>query len=230
MRTVEADRALAIVADVARNAALPDEELERQRAIARRRGAGRDERPGRARRHGVGARALRRWRLWPAARTADLARAPITREDLQAAYRDAWAPDSATLILTGDIDAGARAGAGASGISAAGARPRTRRAAISAERPAPRTDIIVIDMPGAGQAAVAVARNALHRRDPRYYRALVANAVLGGGYSARLNQEIRIRRGLSYGAGQRPRRARAPGARSWPARRPATTPPPRCSA
>jgi zinc protease len=29
----------------------------------------------------------------------------------------------------------------------------------------------------------------------------VANAVLGGGYSSRLNQEIRIKRGLSYGAG-----------------------------
>ena len=65
----------------------------------------------------------------------------------------------------------------------------------------PRTDIVVIDMPGSGQAAVAVARNTLARTDPRYYRAIVANAVLGGGYSARLNQEIRIRRGLSYGAG-----------------------------
>ena len=38
------------------------------------------------------------------------------------------------------------------------------------------------------------------RTDPRYYQALVANAVLGGGYSARLNEDIRIKRGLSYGA------------------------------
>ena len=68
-------------------------------------------------------------------------------------------------------------------------------------RGAARSEIIVIDMPGSGQAAVAVARNSLARRDPRYYRAIVANAVLGGGYSARLNQEIRIRRGLSYGSG-----------------------------
>ena len=29
----------------------------------------------------------------------------------------------------------------------------------------------------------------------------MANTVLGGGYSARLNEEIRIKRGLSYGAG-----------------------------
>jgi len=60
--------------------------------------------------------------------------------------------------------------------------------------------VIVIDMPGSGQAAVAVARETIARGDPRYYRAIVANAVLGGGYSARLNQEIRIRRGLSYGS------------------------------
>ena len=63
----------------------------------------------------------------------------------------------------------------------------------------------------AGQAAVAVARNTIARQDPRYYRTLVANAVLGGGYSARLNQEIRIRRGLSYGAGSSIDARRAPG-------------------
>ncbi len=34
-----------------------------------------------------------------------------------------------------------------------------------------------------------------------YFPTLVANDVLGGGYSARLNEEIRIKRGLSYGAG-----------------------------
>ena len=35
--------------------------------------------------------------------------------------------------------------------------------------------------------------------------------MLGGGYSARLNQEIRIRRGLSYGAGSGIEARRAPG-------------------
>ena len=38
------------------------------------------------------------------------------------------------------------------------------------------------------------------RSDPDYYPGIVANTVLGGGYSARLNQEIRVKRGLSYGA------------------------------
>ncbi|HEX5776811.1 MAG TPA: insulinase family protein, partial [Caulobacteraceae bacterium] len=58
----------------------------------------------------------------------------------------------------------------------------------------------VIDMPQSGQAAVTVAKTAIVRSDPRYYAGLVANSVLGGGYSARLSQEIRVKRGLSYGA------------------------------
>src|SRR5438045_5353922 len=60
--------------------------------------------------------------------------------------------------------------------------------------------VIVIDKPDAGQAAVFVARTGLRRTDPDYFRGIVANSVLNG-YSGRLNQEIRIKRGLSYGAG-----------------------------
>ena len=60
--------------------------------------------------------------------------------------------------------------------------------------------VVVVDYPEAGQAAVVVTSRGLSRTDPKYYAAIVANSVLGGGYSARLNQEIRIKRGLSYGA------------------------------
>ncbi len=58
----------------------------------------------------------------------------------------------------------------------------------------------MIDKPDAGQAAVFIARTGLNRTDPDYFRGIVANSVLSG-YSGRLNQEIRIKRGLSYGAG-----------------------------
>ena len=46
-----------------------------------------------------------------------------------------------------------------------------------------------------------VARTGIERSSPDYYRGLVTNSVLSG-YSGRLNQEIRIKRGLSYGASQ----------------------------
>ena len=66
-------------------------------------------------------------------------------------------------------------------------------------------------MPESGQAAVAVTRQGVSRTDPSYFAAIVANSVLGGGYSARLNQEIRIKRGLSYGASSRLEARREPG-------------------
>ena len=79
--------------------------------------------------------------------------------------------------------------------------PPARVAAASAPIAAP---LALIDMPGSGQSGVAVAApyigNSAAEASGRY-AALVANAVLGGGYSARLNQEVRIKRGLSYGAG-----------------------------
>src|SRR5262249_36449268 len=59
--------------------------------------------------------------------------------------------------------------------------------------------ILVIDMPDAGQAAVLAARTAINRSRPDYFRGIVTNLILAG-YSGRLNWEIRVKRGLSYGA------------------------------
>ena len=55
-------------------------------------------------------------------------------------------------------------------------------------------------MPEAGQAAVYAAVRAIPRDDERYYALDLANAVLGGGSSGRLFEEIRTKRSLSYGA------------------------------
>jgi zinc protease len=65
---------------------------------------------------------------------------------------------------------------------------------------APATRTIVVDLPETGQASVSMGLRGIARTDADYFPLLVANNVLGGGYSARLNAEIRIRRGLSYGA------------------------------
>ena len=127
----------------------------------------------------------------------------ITRADIAGAYASAWQPGTATLVMVGDITPDrARALAEANfGNWRSGPRPPVTVHTIgtAANRTAPR--VVVIDMPGAGQAGVVVAREAIARNDPNYYPLSVANAVLGGGYSARLNEEIRIKRGLAYGAG-----------------------------
>jgi zinc protease len=63
--------------------------------------------------------------------------------------------------------------------------------------------LLVVDLPGSGQASVNFYRpiRSMGRSAKEYYAATVLNSLLGGGYSSRLNQEIRIKRGLSYGAG-----------------------------
>ena len=123
----------------------------------------------------------------------------ITRSDVTAAYARTWRPDQAALIVVGDVTpaqakALAEARLGGWRAAAAATAPVSRPAAL----PAPRT--IVVDMPGAGQAGVVVERPAIARSDARYYPFAVASTVLGGGFSSRLNQEIRIKRGLAYGA------------------------------
>ena len=50
----------------------------------------------------------------------------------------------------------------------------------------------------------------IRRSSPDYYAGTVATAVLSG-YSGRLNQEIRVKRGLSYGAGASLGARRLPG-------------------
>jgi zinc protease len=71
--------------------------------------------------------------------------------------------------------------------------------------------MVVVDLPQTPQASVVVGRVTIARSDPRYYPMLVAEDALGGGYSARLNQEIRIKRGLAYGAGTSFQARRSPG-------------------
>ncbi len=125
----------------------------------------------------------------------------LTRADLTTAYARSWKPGQATLVFVGDVtpaQARALAERHLGGWRVAGATASTAKPAEPAF-PAPR--VIVVDMPDAGQAGVVVARSGIRRADDRYYPLAVANTVLGGGFSSRLNQEIRIKRGLAYGAG-----------------------------
>ncbi|WP_077554201.1 pitrilysin family protein [Rhodanobacter sp. B04] len=132
---------------------------------------------------------------------ASLAR--ISRADVQQLHDRLYRPDNAILVLTGDITpAQAQQLAQTSfGDWQKPATPLPVRPAGTRASHVPA--ILLIDQHGAGQAGVVAAHAAPPRNDADYYVGTVANAVLGGSYSARLNEEIRIKRGLSYGASSR---------------------------
>jgi zinc protease len=74
---------------------------------------------------------------------------------------------------------------------------------VAPESPPPTSAVpalVRIDMPGSGQSGVIVAAPFVPSGASERRIGQVASAVLGGGYSARLNQKVRIERGLSYGA------------------------------
>jgi zinc protease len=127
----------------------------------------------------------------------------ITRGNVQQLHDALYRPDNAILILTGDVTPAqaAQLAQASFGDWPKPATPLPPRPAGSAAGKLPA--ILLIDQHGAGQAGVVAAHAAPPRRDGDYYIGTVANAVLGGSYSARLNEEIRIKRGLSYGASSR---------------------------
>lgn len=134
--------------------------------------------------------------------------ASITREDIVNFHKNYYAPNNAILIFTGNITA-----ADAQKISEKyfgkwsgkyqGKGLGNGTGTNSPESKNTVNRILVVDLPNSGQASVTYAKDLdkTNRTSADYYPANVLNSVLGGGYSSRLNQEIRIKRGLSYGAG-----------------------------
>ncbi len=144
----------------------------------------------------------------------------ISRDGVVKFHREHYRPENSVLIFTGDIsDEQAFRYAklffgGWEGTPDSKEKNEVRTPAVSQRKDVPLIRrILVIDLPDSGQAAVGYTKRIDEGRtictsefgncatSDIYDAATVLNSVLGGGYSSRLNQEIRLKRGLSYGAG-----------------------------
>lgn len=127
----------------------------------------------------------------------------IKRDDLVQMHTAYYRPENAVLVIGGGlkseqaIKVAEQYFSDWTNPSAPGSANKIEKARASEYK----SRVVVIDKPDSGQAAVLVTQTGIKRTDADYFRGIVMNSVLGGGYSARLNQEIRIKRGLSYGAG-----------------------------
>ena len=125
----------------------------------------------------------------------------IKRADLVALHRQAFRPDNAVLILAGDISPEAGLATARRHFGAWKAPTGPKPVPVHADPASAGPTSAIVDMGSAGQAAVVLALALPDRKGSERDVGSVLNAVLGSGYSSRLNQEIRIKRGLSYGAG-----------------------------
>jgi zinc protease len=123
-----------------------------------------------------------------------------TVDDLRRAHDRAFTPATTALVLAGDLTAaqaqqlaGDAFGSWTGGATGAGPAPPGPPAG-SADR------MLLVDKPGASQTALVLAAPGVAGSDPDYEPLLVTNQVFGGGFSSRLNQNLREDKGYTYGA------------------------------
>jgi zinc protease len=135
----------------------------------------------------------------------------ITPEMLHAEHDSRFRPDQALLVITGRIapDAAFRLAESVFGDWRAEGRP------MDATPLAP-IDVapghVLVARSDSVQSAIRIGRPAIAADSPDYFPLQLTNAVLGGGFRSRLNQNLREDKGYTYGAGSSFRAERAGGA------------------
>jgi zinc protease len=129
----------------------------------------------------------------------DLAR--LKRSDLTAFHREALDANGALLMLAGDLQPLSQ-----SRLTTEVARlfaSSGPRAAIPEVPPLADRRVYIVDKPDATQAQIRIACTAPRRNHPDLVASVLGNGVLGGSFSSRLVNEVRVNRGLTYGIASR---------------------------
>ena len=120
---------------------------------------------------------------------------------VRAFWNRAADPRRATLIVTGDITLEEARSLALARFGAWRAPSRPLPAPTApAEPPRPETRIVLVDKPGAVQSVVSIGAPGVDRRSEDYAAITLMNTILGGSFSARLNDILREQKGYTYGA------------------------------
>ncbi|HEY3497456.1 MAG TPA: pitrilysin family protein [Polyangiaceae bacterium] len=120
-------------------------------------------------------------------------------EALRALYRRVFVPENIVVSLSGDVTR-ERAEAFVSALArelVAGPAPRD---ATPHPTIAPGRRLVFVDKPERTQTQILIGGLGSHPSDPDHFALALANTAFGGTFTARLMQEVRVKRGWSYGA------------------------------
>jgi len=137
----------------------------------------------------------------PLAGTAD-AISRLTVEDLRAHHRKHLVASNILVGFSGDIDRPEAEGLVAKYLSGL-----SRRKAPTERLPRPKKragrHVVVVDKPARTQTQICIGTLGIAVGDPRYFPLQVANTAFGGTFTSTLMQEVREKRGWSYGVHSR---------------------------
>jgi zinc protease len=123
----------------------------------------------------------------------------LTRDQISSFHRQHYVPAGALLAIVGDTEAenalalAEKELGGWQGSAVGQAIPEL------VPRRFPGRKLYVIDKPDATQSQIRIGNIAVRRNNPEYYAMAVLNTLLGGGFTSRLVEEVRVNRGLTYG-------------------------------
>jgi zinc protease len=124
----------------------------------------------------------------------------LTVVDCVAWWKQFPRPEQATLIFAGDVTPEEALALAAKNF---GEWHNTTPAALpelpALPTPGTRT-IYLVDQPGAVQSQIRIGQRGLLRSDAGLPAATVASSYFGGAFNSRLNEVIRVQKGLTYGA------------------------------
>lgn len=123
----------------------------------------------------------------------------LDRKSLVAHHRFAFSPDRAVLTVVGDAKPDLVAKRLAK-LFGAWKRASGEVPAIPEAKATGGGRVVLVDNAKATQSQLRFGGPGVPIGDPQRFACTLASSVLGGGFTSRLMQEIRVNRGLSYGA------------------------------
>jgi zinc protease len=194
----DADRGLAILADILANPSFPDDKIELAKVAERDAISRRNDDPASI--------AFREFNRVVYGRDSAYGHIPeyatieaISRDDLVAFHKQFFQPENVILGVWGDFTAADMRTRVEKAFSSwpRGGQPRPEPPAVDAASPS-KSRIFSIDKDDVNQSWVLVGGLSGTRKDQDYAALSVMNSILGGGMSSRLFSRIRTNEGLAY--------------------------------
>lgn len=123
---------------------------------------------------------------------------PVTLDDLKAFYVAHYSNQGAKLRIVGDVTP-AKVKSAFSGLSSQWKTDGSGDISLPPANPVDASKVYFYDIPGAKQSVLRLERPAMAATNETYPLATAMNFMLGGIYTSKLNTELRVNKGYTYG-------------------------------
>jgi len=124
----------------------------------------------------------------------------LTLQDVQEWHRRTYSPSNAILLLVGDLTAAEARQISTQALGSWSGSAVSLPPVQNLPQAPQGTRVILLDRPGSVQSGVFAGQAGIGYGDPAYFGFTGLSQVLGGGFRARMNMNLRERHGWTYGA------------------------------